>query len=121
MRICPALRRSSSRSQSAPRICRRVSPDGEFESRFPWKAIVMITKVVLPKWGMGIEEGTIVRWLKAAGDAVEKGEPIVEVETAKATQEVEAPTSGTLVEIVIAEGQAVAVNTEIARIETDHG
>lgn len=77
----------------------------------------MTTEVVLPKWGMGIEEGTIIRWLKAVGDRVEKGEPLVEIETAKATQEVEAPVSGTLVKILFPEGQAAAVNTAIAVID----
>lgn len=81
----------------------------------------MTTKVVLPKWGMGIEEGTVTRWLKAAGEKVEKGEPIVEIETAKATQELEAPISGTLVKILLTEGQTAAVNTEIAVIEENHG
>ena len=81
----------------------------------------MITKVLLPKWGMGIEEGTVLRWLKGVGEAVAKGEPIVEIETAKATQEIEAPASGTLTEILVAEGQAAAVNSEIALIEDQHG
>lgn len=81
----------------------------------------MITKVVLPKWGMGIEEGTVLRWLKVVGDRVNKGEPIVEIETAKATQEVEAPASGTLAQILVVEGHAAAVNTEIALIEDNHG
>jgi pyruvate/2-oxoglutarate dehydrogenase complex dihydrolipoamide acyltransferase (E2) component len=77
----------------------------------------MTTKVVLPKWGMGIDEGTIIRWLKGVGDTVEKGEPIVEIETAKATQEVEAPASGTLVKILLAQGETAPVNTDIAEIE----
>lgn len=82
--------------------------------------IVMATIVNLPKWGMGIEEGTVTRWLKAVGENVRKGEPIVEIETAKATQEVEAPVSGTLVKILLAEGQTAAVNTDIAVIEEQH-
>jgi pyruvate/2-oxoglutarate dehydrogenase complex dihydrolipoamide acyltransferase (E2) component len=77
----------------------------------------MTTKVVLPKWGMGIEEGTITRWLKAVGDAVVQGEPLVEIETAKATQEVESPASGKLVQILLPEGETAPVNTEIAVIE----
>jgi pyruvate/2-oxoglutarate dehydrogenase complex dihydrolipoamide acyltransferase (E2) component len=81
----------------------------------------MTTKVILPKWGMGIDEGTITRWLKATGERVKEGEPIVEVETAKATQEVESPASGTLVEILVTEGQSAPVNTAIALIEDDHG
>jgi pyruvate/2-oxoglutarate dehydrogenase complex dihydrolipoamide acyltransferase (E2) component len=81
----------------------------------------MTTKVVLPKTGMGIEEGTVMRWLKAIGDKVQEGEPIVEIETAKAVQAVEAPRSGTLVQILLAEGETAAVNTEIAVIEDHHG
>jgi pyruvate/2-oxoglutarate dehydrogenase complex dihydrolipoamide acyltransferase (E2) component len=76
----------------------------------------MTTKVNLPKWGMGLEEGTVLRWLKTVGERVEKGEAIVEIETAKATQEVEAPVSGTLVSILVAEGQSAPVNTAIAEI-----
>jgi len=80
----------------------------------------MTTKVVLPKWGMGMEEGTITRWLKAVGEKVEEGEPLVEIETAKVTQEMEAPVSGRLVKILLAEGATAAVNTEIAVIEETH-
>lgn len=81
----------------------------------------MTVKVNLPKWGMGLEEGTVTRWLKSEGDKVNKGESLVEIETAKATQEVESPASGTLVKILLAEGETAAVNTEIAVIEEDHG
>lgn len=77
----------------------------------------MTTKIVLPKWGMGIEEGTIVQWLKAEGDAVSAGEPIVEIETAKATQSVEAPASGRLSRILVAAGETAAVSTELGVIE----
>jgi pyruvate/2-oxoglutarate dehydrogenase complex dihydrolipoamide acyltransferase (E2) component len=81
----------------------------------------MVTKVNLPKAGMGIEEGTVSRWLKAVGDTVKQGEPIVEVETAKALQEVEAPASGTLSEILVRAGETVSVNTEIAVIDDGPG
>ena len=81
----------------------------------------MTTRVVLPKWGMGIEEGTVIQWLKAEGDLVEAGEPIVEIETAKATQAVEAPVSGRLSRIVLAAGGTAAVNSEIALIEERNG
>ena len=66
---------------------------------------------------MGIDEGTILKWLKAVGDTVKKGEPLVEIETAKATQEVEAPVSGTLLSILVPEGQSAAVDAEIAVID----
>ena len=76
----------------------------------------MDTRVILPKWGMGIEEGTVVRWLKAIGERVEKGESLVEIETAKATQEVESPASGTLTQILVRAGESAEVNAEIGII-----
>lgn len=79
----------------------------------------MTTKLVLPKWGMGIDEGTVVQWLKAEGDTVVQGEPIVEIETAKATQAVEAPVGGRLSKILLTAGQTAAVNAEIGLIEED--
>lgn len=81
----------------------------------------MRVKVNLPKSGMGIDEGTVVRWLKAVGDSVKQGEVLVELETAKALQEVVAPTSGTLVEILVAEGATAPVNSTLAMIEETLG
>lgn len=77
----------------------------------------MSTNVVLPKSGMGIDEGIVARWLKGVGDRVEHGEPIAEIESAKATEELRAPISGTLVKILVAEGQSATVNSTIAIIE----
>jgi pyruvate/2-oxoglutarate dehydrogenase complex dihydrolipoamide acyltransferase (E2) component len=77
----------------------------------------MTVSVNFPKAGMGIEEGTAIRWLKAVGEKVREGEVLVEIETAKALQEVEAPVSGTLVRILLPEGATAAVNTPIAVIE----
>jgi len=77
----------------------------------------MTTKVNFPKSGMGIEEGTVTRWLNSVGDKVEKGELLVEIETVKALQEVEGPISGTLAKILVAEGETAAVNTALAVIE----
>jgi pyruvate/2-oxoglutarate dehydrogenase complex dihydrolipoamide acyltransferase (E2) component len=79
----------------------------------------MTVKVNFPKSGMGIEEGTAARWLKAIGDKVRQGEVIVEIETAKALQEIEAPVSGTLVQILLPEGATAAVNTPVAVIEEE--
>jgi pyruvate dehydrogenase E2 component (dihydrolipoamide acetyltransferase) len=77
----------------------------------------MTTKVLIPKPGMGIAEGTIVKWLKAQGDAVVEGEVLVEIETAKAIEEVRAPVSGILASILLPEGESAEVYTEIAVIE----
>ena len=65
----------------------------------------MADEVKLPRLGQGMETGTIVRWLKAEGDRVEKGEPLYEVDTDKATQEVEAELSGVLLTIAVSEGE----------------
>jgi pyruvate dehydrogenase E2 component (dihydrolipoamide acetyltransferase) len=62
-----------------------------------------------------MESGTIVKWLKAEGDQVEKGEPLYELDTDKVTQEVEAEASGVLLKIAVAEGEA-DVGTTIAVI-----
>ncbi len=65
----------------------------------------MADEVKLPRLGQGMESGTIVKWLKAEGDRVEKGEPLYEVDTDKATQEVEAEASGVLLAIAVAVGE----------------
>jgi pyruvate dehydrogenase E2 component (dihydrolipoamide acetyltransferase) len=75
----------------------------------------MAQEVKLPRLGQGMESGTIVRWLKSKGDRVEKGEPLFEVDTDKATQEVEAEASGVLLSIAVAEGE-VPVGKTVALI-----
>ena len=65
----------------------------------------MASEVKLPRLGQGMESGTVVKWLKAEGDAVEKGEPLYELDTDKVTQEVEAEASGVLLKIVVPEGE----------------
>lgn len=73
-------------------------------------------KVLLPQFGMGMQDAEIIRWVKSVGDVVEAGETLVEIEAAKATVEVPAPGSGTLTEIVAAEGETVTVRSHIATI-----
>jgi pyruvate dehydrogenase E2 component (dihydrolipoamide acetyltransferase) len=75
----------------------------------------MATEVKLPRLGQGMESGVIGKWLKSEGDPVEKGEPLYEVETDKATQEVEAEASGVLLKIAVAEGE-VPVGQTVAVI-----
>jgi len=78
----------------------------------------MATEIVLPQWSMGMADGTIVRWLKHEGDTVTEGEPLVEVEAAKVTSEVEAEVSGVLARILVAEGETVPVRTPLCLIGT---
>ena len=75
----------------------------------------MASQVTLPRLGQGMESGTIVRWLKSEGDQVEKGDPLYELDTEKVTQEVEADASGTLLRILVEEGE-VPVGKPVAVI-----
>src|SRR5207244_2581919 len=70
----------------------------------------------MPKWGLTMQEGLIGRWLKQEGDVVEKGEPLLEVETEKITNLVEAPASGVLARILFPAGSTVPVTHAIALI-----
>jgi pyruvate dehydrogenase E2 component (dihydrolipoamide acetyltransferase) len=74
------------------------------------------TEVIMPALGMAQDTGKVLRWLKAAGDEVVKGEALVEVETDKVTVEVEAPTDGTLAALRAAEGDDVPVGQAVAVI-----
>lgn len=74
-------------------------------------------EVLLPQWGMGMSEGTITTWLKAVGDTVKEDEALAEVEAEKVEETLEAPAAGTLVEILVPEGETVEVRTAVAVIE----
>ncbi|HEV8688346.1 MAG TPA: dihydrolipoamide acetyltransferase family protein [Gaiellaceae bacterium] len=76
----------------------------------------MPTDVIMPALGMAQETGKIVRWLKAEGDTVAKGEPLMEVETDKVTVDVEAPADGRLAAVAAGEGEDVPVGQTIALI-----
>jgi pyruvate dehydrogenase E2 component (dihydrolipoamide acetyltransferase) len=78
-----------------------------------------IIEVVMPKMGESITEGTVVSWLKRVGDRVEVDEPLLEIGTDKVDTEVPSPASGVLREILVAEGETVAVGTVLARIATE--
>ena len=76
----------------------------------------MASEVKLPRLGQGMEAGTIVKWLKAEGDRVEKGEPLYELDTDKVTQEVEAEAEGVLLQVVAEQGEEYPAGTTIAWI-----
>ncbi len=75
--------------------------------------------VIMPQMGESITEGTMSRWMKKVGDAVKRDEPIFEISTDKVDAEIPAPNAGVLAEVIVTEGQTVAVGTVVARIETD--
>jgi pyruvate/2-oxoglutarate dehydrogenase complex dihydrolipoamide acyltransferase (E2) component len=73
--------------------------------------------VLLPQFGMGMSEGEIIKWHKAVGDPIARGDILLEVEAEKANVEVPSPYDGTVVEILAQEGEMVEVRTVIARID----
>ncbi len=75
--------------------------------------------VIMPQMGESIAEGTLSRWIKKVGDPVKRDEPIFEISTDKVDAEIPAPSAGVLAEILVTEGQTVAVQTVVARIETE--
>src|SRR6476646_940064 len=77
--------------------------------------------VIMPQMGESIAEGTLSRWIKKVGDPVQRDEPIFEISTDKVDAEIPAPAAGVLAEILVQEGQTVAVQTVVARLETEAG
>ena len=71
-------------------------------------------EVFMPRLGPSIEQGTVVRWHKAQGETVRRGEVVFDVETEKTVQEVEAEAEGVLLEILVPEGQSCPVGTVLA-------
>jgi pyruvate/2-oxoglutarate dehydrogenase complex dihydrolipoamide acyltransferase (E2) component len=76
----------------------------------------MATFVAMPKLGMNMEDGLVVQWLVAEGAQVTAGQPILEIETDKATVEMEAPAGGFLARIVRLAGDTVPINGVLAVI-----
>lgn len=73
--------------------------------------------VVMPQMGESIVEGTLTKWLKKAGERVERDELLFEISTDKVDTEIPSPAAGTLAEALVAEGQTVAINTVVGRID----
>src|SRR6188508_1116564 len=75
-----------------------------------------MTEVVMPQMGESIAEGTIVRWIKNVGEAVERDEPLFEISTDKVDAEIPSPAAGVIAEIRAREGETVPVNSVVAVI-----
>ena len=76
-------------------------------------------EVPMPQMGESIAEGTVSKWLKQPGDAVERDEPILEISTDKVDAEIPSPAAGVLVEVKVGEGETVEVGTIVAFIDTE--
>jgi len=74
----------------------------------------MSENIILPKWGLTMEEGTVTGWRKQEGEAVAEGETVADVETDKINSEVPSPVSGILARILVPVGEAVPVGTTLA-------
>ena len=79
----------------------------------------MAIEVILPKWGLTMEEGMVAEWRKQEGDAVAEDEIVADVETDKITNELPAPGSGILAKILVPAGETVEVGTVLALIAAD--
>src|ERR1700758_1936084 len=75
-----------------------------------------MTDVVMPQMGESIVEGTLTKWLKKAGERVERDEPLFEISTDKVDTEIPSPAAGVLSEVLVQEGATVAINSVVARI-----
>ena len=77
----------------------------------------MAKQVVMPQMGESVAEGTIVRWLKKVGEAVERDEPLFEISTDKVDAEIPSPSAGVLSDVKVKEGETVPINTVVAVID----
>ncbi len=75
-----------------------------------------MAEIIMPKVGDAMTEGKVVRWYKKAGEAVKKGEPVLEIETDKVNLDLEAEQDGTLAAVTVEEGQTVPVGNVLAAI-----
>ena len=80
-----------------------------------------MTDVVMPQMGESIVEGTLTKWLKKAGERIERDEPLFEISTDKVDTEIPSPAAGVLSEVLVEEGNTVAINTVVARIDEGGG
>jgi len=79
----------------------------------------MRVEIVLPKWGMTMQEGTISSWTVSVGSIVAEGDPVAIIETEKVETDLPSPASGTIVEVLVPAGDTVLVGTVIAWLETE--
>ena len=125
----PRMRRSPIRASSGPTSWSRLErPGSEVKTRRPrppspaegQREDLMPTPILMPALSPTMTEGNLAKWLKSEGDAVKSGDVIAEIETDKATMEVEAVDEGTLGKILVPAGtEGVAVNTPIAMLLSD--
>jgi len=77
----------------------------------------MRVQLKLSRVGMNMQEATIVKWHKHSGETFKRGDPLYEIETEKVTQEVQAPGDGTLLEIIVPEGEIAQVDGPVCSVD----
>ena len=81
----------------------------------------MAIEVAMPQMGESVVEGTVTKWLVKEGDLVKEDQPLCEISTDKVDTEIPAPSAGTLAEVLVQEGQTVAINAVVGRIQDGTG
>ena len=76
----------------------------------------MTTEVIMPQLGESVVEGTVTKWFRAEADSVEEFEPLVEINTDKVDTEIPSPATGTILKLLVAEGETVKAGTLLAVI-----
>src|SRR5204863_6153900 len=102
-------------TRSCPRSATSKRPSTGFRHGDPGRE--PMTQVQMPQLGETIIEGTILKWLKAEGDAVDRDEPLFEISTDKVDTEVPSPVAGTVSKILVDEGATVPVGTAVMEID----
>lgn len=119
------LGEAGEKASSAPAASAAPAPKAEPASQAPAPVAAAPTAsaseqaIVMPKMGESITEGTILKWLKKAGDAVKKDEPILEISTDKVDTEVPSPVAGTLTRLMANEKDVVPVGATVAYISSN--
>lgn len=72
--------------------------------------------VPVPQWGLTMDDAVLTTWLKSVGDHVDEGESLADIETDKLTSDLESPVSGTIAELLVADGASVVPGEIVARI-----
>lgn len=78
-------------------------------------------EIVVPKWGVTMDEARLMSWLKGVGDYIAVDEPVAEMETDKAAADIESQVAGRIVELLVEEGASVEPGQPIARVEEVEG
>src|SRR5271170_1071868 len=110
----PAAKEPPSAAASSAPVAPPAPPASSAPAAPAGTAAPSLTDVIMPQMGESIFEGTITKWLKKPGDAVQQDEPLFEISTDKVDAEIPSPAAGVLAEIKVQAGTTVQINTVVA-------